>query len=166
MKSLQISNLKVCANRVRNSLNPYRTMKFLFSLLFIASTTFAFADAGWQTDYQKALAQARTQNKKVLLNFTGSDWCGWCIKLKKEVFDQPAFKDFAEKNLVLVEVDFPRSKPLSDAVKKQNNALQKEYGIDGFPTLVLLDSNGKLVRKSSGYMAGGAKGVIDWIQRK
>jgi len=141
-------------------------MKFLFSLLFIASTTFAFADAGWQTDYKKALEQARTQNKKVLLNFTGSDWCGWCMKLKREAFDQTAFKDFAEKNLVLVEVDFPRSKSQSNAVKKQNDALQKEYGIDGFPTLVLLNPNGKLVRKNPGYLAGGAKAVIEWIQAK
>ncbi|PWU10016.1 MAG: thioredoxin family protein [Verrucomicrobia bacterium] len=139
-------------------------MKFLLSLLFALSTTFTFANAGWQTDYQKALAQARAQHKKVLLNFTGSDWCGWCIKLKKEAFDQPAFKTFAEKNLVLVDVDFPRSKPQSEALKKQNNDLQTKYKVEGYPTLILLDSQGKLIRKSPGYLEGGAKGVIDWIE--
>lgn len=141
-------------------------MKLLLSLLLAASTTVAFATE-WQTDYKKALAQARAKNKQVLLSFSGSDWCGWCIRLKKEAFDKPAFKNFADKNLVLVDVDFPRAKAQPDAVKKQNDSLQKQYRVEGFPTLVLLDSNGKILGKPHvGYLEGGAEGVINWIRQQ
>ncbi len=142
-------------------------MKFLLSLILAASTVLAFAGTdGWQVDYNKALTQARAQNKQVLLDFTGSDWCGWCIRLKKEAFDQPAFTNFAKGKLILVEVDFPRAKPQSDVVKKQNASLQKDYHVEGFPTLVLLDSNGKQLRKHVGYLEGGADGLIRWISQE
>ena len=72
-----------------------------------AGSAVAGAAAGWDDDYEKAVAQAKAEKKMVLLDFTGSDWCGWCIKLDKEVFSQPEFKDYAKENLVLVEVDFP-----------------------------------------------------------
>lgn len=121
----------------------------------------AFA-TGWGDDYKAALATAAKENKKVLLDFTGSDWCGWCIRLKKETFDQPEFKGFADKNLVLVEVDFPQGKTLSPEVKKQNDSLQEKYGVQGFPALVLLDPQGKLIKQNSGYLPGGPKGFIDW----
>ena len=70
----------------------------------------AWAEPSWETDYKKAQDQAKAGNKLVLLDFTGSDWCGWCIKLDREVFSKPEFKDYATKNLVLVELDFPRAK--------------------------------------------------------
>ncbi|MFZ4387578.1 MAG: thioredoxin family protein, partial [Chthoniobacterales bacterium] len=98
-------------------------------LLVVAAVAFLLSPAfanGWGDDYKGALASASKENKKVLLDFTGSDWCGWCIKLKKETFDQPAFKEFANKNLVLVEIDFPQGKTLSPEVKKQNAALQEQ----------------------------------------
>ncbi len=117
----------------------------------------------WMTDYQAALAKAAKENKKVLLDFTGSDWCGWCIKLKKETFDQPAFKEYADKNLVLVEVDFPQGKTLSPEVMKQNDALQQQYRVEGFPTIVLLDPQGKVLKQQSGYIPGGPQGFIDWV---
>src|SRR5256885_17104543 len=84
-------------------------------------------DLKWLTDLPKAQEQAKAEKKLVMLDFTGSDWCGWCIKLHKEVFSQPEFSDYAKKNLVLVEVDFPRSKPQSEAQKKANQALQAKY---------------------------------------
>jgi len=118
------------------------------------------ASAGeWLTDLPKAQAQAKKDNKLVLLDFTGSDWCGWCIKLKQEVFDLKEFKDYADKNLVLVEVDFPRKKQLSAEQKKANSALQEKYKIEGYPTIIVLNGEGKKVGEL-GYMKGGPKAFI------
>ena len=82
------------------------------------------AASEWLTDLPKAQAQAKEEKKMVLLDFTGSDWCGWCIKLHNEVFSKPEFAEYARKNLVLVEVDFPRKKKLGAEQKKANEALQ------------------------------------------
>jgi len=116
-------------------------------------------DVKWLTDLPKAQEQAKAEKKLVMLDFTGSDWCGWCIKLHKEVFSQPEFSDYAKKNLVLVEVDFPRSKPQSEAQKKANQALQAKYSIEGYPTIIVLDGNGKKVGQL-GYEPGGPKAFI------
>jgi thioredoxin-related protein len=105
----------------------------------------------WLTDLPKAQAQAKKENKLVMLDFTGSDWCGWCIKLNKDVFSKPEFSKYAKENLVLVEVDFPRRKELSDDLKKANQALQEKYKIEGYPTIIVLDGEGKNVGKL-GYM--------------
>src|ERR1035437_10549951 len=85
------------------------------------------AELNWLTDRPKAQAQAKTENKLVLIDFAGSDWCGWCIKLDKDTFSKPEFADYAKKNLVLVQLDFPNKKPQSDELKKANAALQKKY---------------------------------------
>ncbi len=125
------------------------------------------ADDLWMTDYQAALKKASKENKLVLLDFTGSNWCPWCIKLDQEIFSQKAFQDYAEKNLVLVLVDFPQGKKLSDqsdALKKQNNALQTEFKIEGYPTLILLNTEGKKL-KSSNYLQGGPDAFIKWVQK-
>jgi len=103
------------------------------------------AELDWQTDLAKAQAQAKKENKLVMLDFTGSDWCGWCIKLHAEVFSKPEFEEYAKKNLVLVEVDFPRRKKLSEEQQKANNALQEKYKIQGYPTIIVLDEDGKQV---------------------
>src|SRR6266702_7008943 len=97
------------------------------------------AELEWQTDLSKAQAQAKKENKLVMLDFTGSDWCGWCIKLNKEVFSQPEFAKYAKENLVLVEVDFPRRKEQTEEMKKANQALQEKYKIEGYPTLIVLN---------------------------
>ena len=118
--------------------------------------TCAGARAGlWTEDPDKAQAQAKSQNKYVFLDFTGSDWCGWCMKLEREVFSQKEFKEFAEANLVCVTVDFPRQKAQSMKQKKANAALQKKYGVGGYPTIIILSPDGKLVGQT-GYKAGGA----------
>ena len=111
----------------------------------VALTTITSADAkpGWLTDFKQAQEQAKSAKKLVLVDFTGSDWCGWCIKLDKEVFATPEFQEYASKNLVLMEVDFPRRKELPSALKSQNERLAQELGIQGFPTLVVFDSEGK-----------------------
>jgi thioredoxin-related protein len=122
------------------------------------------AELDWQTDLPKAQAQAKTEKKLVMLDFTGSDWCGWCIKLNKEVFSQPAFAEYAKKNLVAVEVDFPNKKKLSAAQKQANDALAKKYEIKGYPTIIVLDSEGKKVGEL-GYQAGGPKAFIAELEK-
>jgi len=115
----------------------------------------AGTEAGiWTDNFAAAKAQAEKEGKDLLLDFTGSDWCGWCQKLKKEVFDTPEFKAEAPKKFVLVELDFPRSRPLSEEVKAQNARLQQQYGIRGFPAIVLLDRQGRAYAQT-GYRQGG-----------
>jgi protein disulfide-isomerase len=117
---------------------------FLSIVMTVALTSMAFAATkeGWLDDLEKAKAQAKAENKKILLDFTGSDWCGWCKKLDKEVFSQQAFKEYADKHLVLVELDFPRSFQLPEATKKQNEALAKKFNINGYPTIVITSASG------------------------
>src|ERR1700720_2494976 len=100
-----------------------------------ALLTVSAADLNWLTDVPKAEAQAKTDNKLVLLDFTGSDWCGWCMKLAPETFSKPEFADYTKKNLVLVQLDYPNKKSQTDELKKANAALQVKYNIEGFPTL-------------------------------
>ena len=121
------------------------------------------AEATWQTDPAKAIASAKGTNRLVLMDFTGSDWCSWCVKLNKEVFSQPEFQQFAKDNLVLVELDFPRSKPQTDEEKARNEALAKKFGIQGFPTIVVLNADGKQVGQL-GYMKGGPQAFIDALK--
>jgi len=99
-----------------------------------------------------------------MLNFTGSDWCGFCIRLSKEVFSQPAFIEYADKNLVAVEVDFPRKKDLSAAQKQANAALAQKYNIAGYPTIIVLDSDGKKIGEL-GYQPGGPKAFIAALEK-
>jgi thioredoxin-related protein len=141
---------------------------FFVALLALAATSAIAADGEWPSDYNKALETARSQNKRVLLDFTGSDWCGPCIELKKRVFSRPDFRAYAEKNLVLVEVDYPQRKQQSPELKQQNEKLSRQYGIDqkGFPTVVLLDPDGKVVREFTGYDGDTTASLIAWIEGK
>ena len=116
-------------------------------------------DSTWSTDYQKALDTAKAEKKMVLLDFTGSNWCGWCKKLDKEVFSTPEFKDYAQKNLVLVKLDFPRGLPQPAAEKAQNEKLAKQFNIEGFPTIIVLNAEGKPVGEM-GYMEGGPSAFV------
>lgn len=122
------------------------------------------ADLSWMTDLPKAQAKAKSENKLVIMDFTGSDWCPWCIKLHKEVFSQPEFVSYADKNLVAVEVDFPRNKELSAEQKQANDNLQQKYKIEGYPTVIVLDSNGKKVGEL-GYQPGGPKPFIAELEK-
>ncbi len=131
-------------------------MKKTLIALIAALAVCSASAAEWLTDLPTAQAQAKKENKLVLLDFTGSDWCGWCIRLKKEVFDTQEFKDYAAKNLVLVEVDFPRKKQLDPKQRAANNALQEKYKIEGYPTIIVLNGDGKKVG-TLGYMKGGPK---------
>jgi len=114
----------------------------------------------WLTDLPQAQARARNENKLVLLDFTGSDWCGWCQKLDEDTFSQPEFAEYARKNLVLVQLDYPRQKPQPDALKRANAALEEKYGVDGFPTLIAMKPDGTVVWKQDGYVKGGPPVLI------
>jgi protein disulfide-isomerase len=135
----------------------------LITALFLGLFFSVFAGDGWLTDFEAAKTKAAAENKAMLLDFTGSDWCGWCIKLDKEVFSKQAFQDYAASNLVLVELDFPRSKEQSAEVKAQNEALAKRYNIRGFPTILILSSDGELVEKT-GYQRGGAAAYVEHLK--
>ena len=107
------------------------------------------------SNFKEAQQKAAAENKDLLVNFTGSDWCGWCIKLVDEVFQHESFKQGVADKFVLLEIDFPRDKTkLDQATQQQNEMLQEKYSIQGFPTILLLDSEG-LPYAQTGYQAGG-----------
>jgi len=120
--------------------------------------------AEWLTDVPAAQAKAAAENKLVLLDFTGSDWCGWCMRLKAEVFSQKEFEAFARENLVLVEIDFPHRTAQTAELKRANEALARQFGIQGYPTIILLDHPGRRVGQL-GYMPGGPGPFIAEIQK-
>ena len=139
-------------------------MKKLMISVLMAAALFRAGAEEWMTDLPKAQAKAKTEHKMVLLDFTGSDWCGWCIKLKGEVFSKPEFAEYAKQNLVLMTADFPRAKPLSSEVRQQNATLAQKFGIEGFPTIVLLNSDGKLMG-ALGYTPGGPTAFIEELKK-
>jgi len=118
------------------------------------------ADLTWGTDLPKAQAQAKADDKMVLMDFTGSDWCGWCMKFDKETLSTDKFADYAKAHLELVVVDFPNKKPQSDALKADNKALAAKYGVDGYPTFVVLNADGKEIGRQVGYAPGGPEAFI------
>jgi thioredoxin-related protein len=122
------------------------------------------AKAEWLTNFEKAKAEAKAQNKTLLILFTGSDWCPPCMMLDREVLEQPEFAAYAAKHLVLLEVDFPRVKMQSLEARAENLKLASRYGIDGFPTVVLLDSSGEPIG-ALGYQPGGPKPFIAAIEK-
>lgn len=142
-------------------MNPIlRNVRRTLAVLLLATlSTPAIWASGWTTDFSAAISEAKRDGKLVLLDFTGSDWCGWCIKLQNEVFAKPEFQKYAEQKLVLVEVDFPRGKPISQALKDQNEQLAQRFGVKGFPTLVVLDPDGRELGRT-GYRPGGPPGLI------
>jgi protein disulfide-isomerase len=122
--------------------------------VFILTGTALADSASWHTDWETAASESKKTGKPILMDFTGSDWCGWCIKLKEEVFETAEFKTWADKNVVLLELDFPRKTAQPEKVTKQNEALAKKYGIQGFPTIIFAKADGKAIGKL-GYEKGG-----------
>lgn len=117
---------------------------------------------GWETDLAAAKAKAKKEGKDLLLNFTGSDWCIWCHRLRDEVFAKDHFRKEATKNFVLVELDFPRTKKLPPETVEQNRKLQKQFEIEGFPTIVLTDAEGRAYART-GYRPGGAEKYVEHL---
>jgi thioredoxin-related protein len=125
-------------------------------LLFLGLQAAAASEPQWETDFEAARAKALSAGKDLLLNFTGTDWCPWCKKLKQEVFDHEVFVHEASKNFVFVELDFPNKKKLPEELVKQNKGLQEKYGVKGYPTVLLTDVKGRVFART-GYRPGGAK---------
>jgi thioredoxin-related protein len=144
---------------------PRFILGLVITLSFFATLVHA---ADWQTDYDQALATAKQTNKYVLLDFTGSDWCGPCIQMRKAIFSKPAFMEYARKNLILVEVDFPVHKQLPENRVKQNDHLKHQYEVDrsGYPTVVLLGPNGKILGRLEGYGGERPAEMIAWIEHQ
>lgn len=138
-----------------------RNMRLLLGCVIVAGM--AAQGAEWETDFEKASRAASTAGKYLLLDFSGSDWCGWCIKLENEVFSKPEFKTYAEEKLSLALIDFPRRKSQAAAVKKQNAGLAEKYSVEGFPTIVLLAPDGKTVGRT-GYQPGGAAKYVEHLK--
>jgi thioredoxin-related protein len=138
-------------------------MKKLVITLFLVlgSMTIEAQEVTWHTDMNKATEISKKTKKPLLLFFTGSDWCGWCIRLQKEVLKTPEFVKWAKENVVLVELDFPRRTPQSPEIVKQNAELQQTFGVRGYPTVWLVNpikKDGKTSLEqlgSTGYVAGG-----------
>jgi protein disulfide-isomerase len=118
---------------------------------------------GWETNYDKAVEKAKADGKYLLLDFSGSDWCGWCIRLDKEVFRKKAFKSYAEGKLELVLLDFPNRKKQTKQEKERNAALAQKFGVQGFPTVLLLSPDEKLVGRT-GYQRGGPKPYVEHLE--
>jgi thioredoxin-related protein len=139
--------------------------KWLMIVAAAVISTGAMAAEGWETDFEKAKAQAKEEGKHILIDFSGSDWCSWCVKLDKEVFSQEAFKAYAKDNLVLVLADFPRDKSKqSKELQEQNEKLMKEYNVRGFPTVFILNPVGEAIDKT-GYQAGGPEAYVAYIKK-
>jgi thioredoxin-related protein len=135
-----------------------RVKKLLFGILLafaLLSPACLRAESGWVTDYKKAQEEAKSTHKLLFINFTGSDWCGYCIQLDRAILSKPEFKEYANKNLILAEIDFPHRKAQPAELQKQNMELAQRYQIEGFPTLVVLDGDGKTVWRYDGYYSGG-----------
>ena len=144
---------------------------FVF-LIFFQNLQSQQSNLNWHTDLNKAVNISISENKPMMLFFTGSDWCGWCIRLKKEVFNYPEFESWSKENVVLVELDFPRRKSIDPKILNQNRELARIFGVSGYPTVWFvnpqkLDANklnfiklGKL-----GYLAGGTNKWISTAEK-
>lgn len=141
-----------------------KTILFLFFLCVFNAVS--AQELTWHTDVNKAIEISSKTNKPMLLFFTGSDWCGWCIKLQKEVFFKPEFKEWAN-NVVLVELDFPRKTKLEPALAQQNAQMQQIFQVSGYPTIWLVTPQkiGEQVNLQqlgkTGYVGGGP---LKWIE--
>ena len=141
--------------------------KTILASLLLALTVSLSTAAGdeWMTDFEAAKQKAAAENKDLLVNFTGSDWCSWCIKLVDEVFKHDAFKKCVADNFVLVELDFPQDKSkLDESTQTQNEMLQEKYSIQGFPTILLLDDQGRPYAQT-GYQAGGPEKYLAHLDK-
>lgn len=137
-------------------------------LLLLLSSFWLNTDNGWLTSFDEAKQLSKEKNIPILLNFSGSDWCGPCIRMKKEIFESATFMDFAANRLILLNADFPRRKKnqLSDAQLKHNEALAEKYNPLGrFPLTLLLDADGKLLKEWDGFPGGNADEFVQQISK-
>ena len=113
----------------------------------------------WHESYEEAMEASRQSGKPILADFTGTDWCPWCVKLKKDVFETAVFKEWARENVVLLELDYPKRSSQRPAIKKRNQQLKDKYQISTWPTVLFLDQNGEVLGK-----LGYKKDPNSWIK--
>lgn len=145
-------------------------MRNIVIILFIIIShkiTAQSIELNWYNDLSKAVPISVKEKKPIMLFFTGSDWCGWCMRLKKEVFNHEEFKIWTDENIILVELDFPRRKKIDPKILNQNRELARIFGVSGYPTCWLVSpqilENNKvnfLKLGKLGYVAGGTE---KWI---
>ncbi|MDN3671619.1 thioredoxin family protein [Flavobacterium branchiarum] len=151
---------------------------FITLMLVLGSFAVQAQELKWYTDVNEAIAVSNKNKKPMLLFFTGSDWCGWCIRLQSEVLKTAEFNKWAKDNVVLVELDFPRRTAQTPELKAQNNQLQQVFGIQGFPTVYFTNAESKDGKVNfqglgtTGYVAGGpsawlavANGIVNPVKK-
>ncbi|MFT6178761.1 MAG: thioredoxin-related protein [Akkermansiaceae bacterium] len=141
-----------------------KTMKASIFALLAAFTVSAAHAGDYLTDFEAAKKKAVADKKPLLVKFTGSDWCPPCIKLQKEVFSKSSFKKAVEKDFVVVVLDYPRKKKLPKDQTAANKKVAKKYGLKSYPTVMLMDSKGKVFKSMSGYNGAGAKAYLKSVQ--
>ena len=139
------------------------TLVALCVVLFGTLLSGAAASTSWETDYEAALEKAKKENRFLLVDFSGSDWCGWCIRLQKEVFSERDFKEYAEQALVCVLIDSPRRKELPADLQAQNTRLKQQFQVRGFPTVLILNPDGEPVGRT-GYRKGGPEEYVTHLK--
>lgn len=146
-------------------------MKKILLIAFLTLTSMSMQaqeELTWHTDMSKATDISIKENKPMFLFFTGSDWCGWCIRLQKEVFKTQEFVNWAKESVILVELDFPRRMPQDETTKMQNAQLQQQLQVRGYPTVWFVGAAKTAESKvnltalgSTGYVAGGPQAWLD-----
>ncbi|MCK5781007.1 MAG: thioredoxin family protein [Flavobacteriales bacterium] len=149
------------------NLKKFLVIPFLFlAMTLSAQATYEITDAvineGWSNNAEEVFSKAKEKDNPILMNFTGTDWCVWCKKIKKEIFDTDEFRAWvSENNIQLLELDFPRNIPQSKELKAQNASLAREIGVKGYPTIILI-SKGKMIK--TGYVKGGPNAWIKSVE--
>ena len=118
----------------------------------------------WLTDLNKAKEKALAEQKLILIDFTGSDWCPWCTRIEQEIFSQEPFQKYAVEKFVMVKLDFPRLRPQSPEVPKNNRDLAEFYGVDGFPTVLICGAAGDVLLRT-GFRHGGAEEYVAFLKQ-
>lgn len=147
-------------------INNMKNILLICTLFFSSLNLYSQDNDGWLINFEEAAKLSIKSGKPILANFTGSDWCGWCIRLNKEVFVTPEFKNWASENVILLELDYPRRQQQTDEIKKQNRELQQFFQVRGYPTLHIFNviiTDGKTQITSLGKMGYLAGGPTPWI---
>ena len=140
---------------------------YLIAVFCLAMVSAQAQELKWHNDVKEAIAIGNKENKPLLLFFTGSDWCGWCIRLQKEVLKTPEFTKWAKDNVILVELDYPRSVPQTPEIKQQNYEIQNVLGVQGYPTVYFVKGEKKDEKFNlqalgkTGYVPGGP---VAWLE--